>query len=243
MSKAKRARYLQKQERRRQRSTAPPGPPAKMRFKCSTCGAGIEQDMNITIGPVQLVNEDTGEVHQLDLAGSQWAMQCPVCGGEAKAINQHTVSVGGISVTGFADTPEHVQALVDAIDELRGLDAQASLDEIASVLEQQSATQPVAEYLRKNHLALAGLGVGLLAAVIALLTWLMPVQDDPPSPPSGVTEEQMERLLADFEAELREMREEHQHDGDRGQEHSHERQPEGSGADRGDADGGRNNEK
>ena len=100
-----------------------------MRFRCRTCGAEFRHPGNVMFGPIQVHDEDGTLVHQIDAPGLLQA-SCPVCGRPADAINQHTVTADGVSVTGFADTPEQFQAIFDSLEELRRLSADASLEEI-----------------------------------------------------------------------------------------------------------------
>ncbi len=161
------------------------------------------------LGGLTIKNETTGEFIELeDPAGWQAWAQCPRCGARAGATNQKTVvDEDGTSVFGFVNTPGDEHALRDAIDELRDLEANASLDEIVEVLEQHGPRmQPVVDYLRAHHLELAALGISLAALVVSLLTWLMPTEQDPPAPPDGITREQMERLIVEFQRESRDER-------------------------------------
>lgn len=199
---SKRDRQLRRQRARQARAKQQPAvvspPVADMRFHCKTCGAQFSHPMNIMLGPMVLINEDTGETHELEHQHGRWSAPCPVCHRPADAVNQQTVTLGDITVTGFADTPEQIQAIAAAIEELQHLSADATAEEIASVLEQQGPEMaPVAAYVREHAIELGLFGVGLLTVVVMMLQWLFPRQadDSPPPVPEGITHQQMERLV------------------------------------------------
>lgn len=169
-----------------------------MKFRCQTCGARITHPGNIQIGGLQLINQTTGEAIDVPMGNNLWEMKCPVCGQKATAINQHTVrDEDGRELVGFADTPEGIEALKDALADLRRLSGNPSAEQIADTIERTDPSlRPVADYIREHHHELAGLGISLLSLVIALMAWLMPRGQDPkPVPiPSGITEHDLDRL-------------------------------------------------
>lgn len=176
-----------------------------MRFGCNTCELVFEHQGSIQLGGFVLQNLDTGETFEIPAeAAGTWKTTCPRCGQPAAAINQVSVSDGTRSVMGFADNEGHIEALRSSIQELHALAPDASLEEVAGVLEQQGLGH-VAQYLREHALELAALGVGLVGVVIALLAWLQPVSTDKPTPqpvPDGVTYDQMERLVEELRDEV-----------------------------------------
>lgn len=203
---ASRQRYLRRQSERRKRTRLARGP-AEMRFLCSSCGARYRSPVNLTVGPLSLIDQATGQTFNLSTANARWSIPCPQCGERADATNSvNVVAPDGLSITGFADTAAQVRAIEAAIDDLRKLEQDSSLDQIIEVLERQGpSTRPVAEYLRANQVQLAQLGIGLLTAVIMLLQWLHPFAaagDEAPMP-AGITKHQMDQLLHDFERATR----------------------------------------
>lgn len=195
MSSAKNRRAKRQTERR----ARPPAPAANMRFGCPACGFTFEVLGSVIVGPMSITNEDTGETINGVEPGIFHAA-CPRCGQTTYATNQFSASQGKTTVTGFADTPAQRRRIVDAIAELEALEANASFEQVVEVLERQEELKPLAGYLRENRLALAGLGVGLIGVVIALLAWLFPVGQDQPPVPDGITHEQMEDLIREIRA-------------------------------------------
>ena len=172
-----------------------------MRFQCVVCGAIFEHPMNLRIGGLQITNNDTGEVTRVPLGRFETA--CVRCGMKAIAINQHVVRDSeGREILGFADTPAGLAALRDALADLRALDETATAEQIAQTIERADpALRPVADYVRKHHRELAGLGLSLLAVVISLLAWLYPRGQDaePQQMPPGITERDLERLVIEIQ--------------------------------------------
>lgn len=198
-----RARKLRKQREAaaRRRGPVADGKPGTARFRCRTCGVEFAHP-GMEIADIQLFGPD-GAI-PVNMAETIVQSVCPVCGQPADALNMASLSESGHQIVGFADTPEHVEALRKSLQNLALLREDATFDQIVSVLEEQGPeVRPIVEYLRRHHLELAALGVGLLALVIALLTWLEPraAEQDPPPTPNGITYEQMERLVQQLEVE------------------------------------------
>jgi len=168
-----------------------------MKFLCTDCGTRFERSDNFIVGGLE-VSDDAGNVIPVPLdAGLQ--TECPACGRMATSTNHVTVERDGVTFMGFADTPEQVHTIVAAIGELKKLREDASLEQILSVLDEQGEKlAPVADYLRRHHLELAGLSVSLVALVVAVLAWLLPQGDERPVP-DGITKDQMERLVEELE--------------------------------------------
>lgn len=156
----------------------------------------------MTIGRVMLYNEQTGEEVDLLNARVGWSAPCPRCSQPAAATNQVIVEQDGHFGTGFADTPDQVEALRASIAELNTLQKDASLEEVATLLEQTPQLRPVAKYLREHALEIGELGIGVVALVIALLAWLMPLSEEaPPAPPDGITYDQMQDMIEELREE------------------------------------------
>lgn len=191
-------------------TTRPALPDANSRFQCTECTFVFEQPGNMTVSRVMLyTGESIDELNtgvELSLSKAGWTAQCPRCGREAIAINQVTLEQGGHWATGFADTPEQVEALrASVFADLKTLPKDASLDEVASLLEQTPQLRPLARYLRAHahELAALSIGIDLVAVVLTLVAWLMPMNDEvaPPAPPDGITYEQMQELVDELREE------------------------------------------
>lgn len=139
------------------------------------------------------------------IAGGVWeaSVTCPRCGAEVVVDNLSTARMpGGFTSVFFSSTAEDRDRVLHL---LGALDAEASVEEVASMLESQGPHfHPLAQYLRDNHLQLIGLGVSVVSVVIALLAWLLPAQDQeqPPPVPDGITYDQMERLVEQLRDEI-----------------------------------------
>lgn len=207
----RRKRYLKAKRDRARRSGAQS---AQMRFLCSACGTQFRSPMNLMVGGLSLTDENTGDSMNLSTAGARWMATCPRCGERAEATNSvNVVAPDGRSVTGFADTPAQVRAIAAALEDLRRLQQDASLEQIVEVLQRQGdATRPVVDYLVANHLQLLELGAALVMIVIGLLPYLAPLgaSEERQLQPAGITQQQMEHLIHDFERQqLATERDEH----------------------------------
>lgn len=207
----KRRRHLRRQSARKQRLLPPLATEIPVaHFFCAHCGLQFTQP-GVLIGGLKIMDEHGNVV---DAQGGSWSAQapCPECGQSAEAVNQHHISIDGVSMMGFASTPAELEDLYTALAELRQLGEDASVDEVVEALASAGTIgQRLAQYVIEHREEIQALGT-IVGIVIALLAWLVPnpVGDAPPLP-EGVTYEQMERLIAELDT-----------DAPSAPEHSHE---------------------